>query len=72
MDRFKKNLIRDEIGKKPKSTISFEETLERFNKKKSKELTVNDLQNEIHIVKQEINELKHEFKSMKSDNNNLK
>ena len=43
-----------------------------LNKKKSKELTVNDLQNEIHIVKQEINELKHEFKSMKSDNHNLK
>ena len=72
LDRFKKNLIRDEIGKKPKSTISFEETLERFNKKKSKKLTVNDLQHEINIVKQEINELKHEFKSMKSDNNNLK
>ena len=30
LDKFKKNLIRDEIGKKPKSTISFEETLERF------------------------------------------
>ena len=72
MDRFKKNLIRDETGKKPKPAISFEETLGRFNKKKSKELTVNDLQHEINIVKQEINELKHEFKSMKSDNNNLK
>ena len=71
-DRFKKNLIRDETGKKPKSTIGFEETLERFNKKKSKELTVNDLQHEINIIKQEINELKHEFKSMRSDNNNLK
>ena len=46
--------------------------MERFNKKKSKELTINDLQHEINIVKQEINELKHEFKSMKSDNNNLK
>ena len=71
MDKFKKNLIKDETGKKLKSTISFEETLERFNKKKSKELTVNDLQHEINIVKQEINELKHEFKSIKSDNNNL-
>ena len=65
-------MIKDETGKKLKSTISFEETLERFNKKKSKELTVNDLQHEINVVKQEINELKHEFKSIKSDNNNLK
>ena len=43
LDKFKKNLIKDETGKKLKSTISFEETLERFNKKKSKDLTVNDL-----------------------------
>ena len=71
-DKFKKNLIKDETGKKLKSTISFEETLERFNKKKSKEWTVNDLQHEINVVKQEINKLKHEFKSIKSDNNNLK
>ena len=60
------------LVKKLKSTISFEETSERFNKKKSKELTVNDLQHEIKTIKQEINELKHEFKSIKSDNNNLK
>ena len=46
--------------------------MERFNKKKSKDLTINDLQHKINIVKQEINELKHEFKSMKSDNNNFK
>ena len=46
--------------------------MERFNKKKSKNLTVNDLQNEITIVKQEIIELKNEFKNIKSDNNNLK
>ena len=47
--------------------------MERFNKKKFKELTVNDLQHEINVVKQEINELKHESKSIKSDNNdNLK
>ena len=65
-------MIKDETGKKLKSTISFEETLERFNEKKSKELTINDLQHEINIVKQEINELKHDFKSIKSDNNNLK
>ena len=58
------------LVKKLKSTISFEETLERFNKKKSKDLTVNDLQHEINVVKQEINELKHEFKIIRSDNNN--
>ena len=51
-------MIKDETGKKLKSTISFEETLERFNKKKSKDLTVNDLQHEITVVKQEIIELK--------------
>ena len=72
LDKFKKNLIKDETSKKLKSTISFEETLERFNEKKSKELIFNDLQHEINVVKQEINELKHEFKSIKSDNNNLK
>ena len=72
LDKLKKNLIKDETGKKLKSMISFEETLERFNKKKSKELTVNDLEHEITIIKQEIIELKNEFKSIKSDNNNLK
>ena len=68
LDKLKKNLIKDETGKKLKSTISFKETLERFNKKKSKELIVNDLQHEIIVVKQEIIELK----NIKSDNNNLK
>ena len=72
LDKFKKNLIKDETGKKLKSTISFEETLERFNKKKSKDLTVNDLQHEINVVKQEISELKNEFKNIKSDNHNIK
>ena len=72
LDKFKKNLIKEETGKKLKSTISFEETLERFNKKKSKNLTVNDLQHEITIIKQEIIELKNEFKNIKSDNNKLK
>ena len=51
MDKLKRNLIKDETAKKLKSTISFEETLERFNKKKSKELAVNDLQHEITVVK---------------------
>ena len=72
LDKLKKNLIKDETSKKLKLMISFEETLERFNKKKSKELTVNNLLHEINVVKQEIIEFKNEFKSIKSDNNNLK
>ena len=62
-------MIKDETGKKLKSNISFEETLERFNKKKTKDLTVNDLQHEITTVKQEMIELKNEFKNI---NNILK
>ena len=31
LDKFKKNLVKNETDKKLKSTISFEETLERFN-----------------------------------------
>ena len=46
--------------------------MERFNKKKSKDLTVNDLQHEITIVKQEIIDLQNEFKNIKSDNHNIK
>ncbi|KAK9996709.1 hypothetical protein SO802_021395 [Lithocarpus litseifolius] len=72
LDKLKKNLTKDENVKKLKATISFEETLERFNKKKSKDLTVNEHQHEITVVKQEIIELKNEFKSIKSDDNNLK
>ena len=60
------------LVKKLKSTISFEETLERFNKKKSKDLTVNDLQHEITIVKQEMIDLKNELKNIKNDNYNIK
>ena len=69
MDKFKKNLVKNETDKNQKSTISLEETLERLNKKKSKDLTVNDLQHEFNIVKQEISELKH---NNKSDNNHIK
>ena len=72
LDKFKKNLLKDETGKKLKSTINFEETLERFNKKKSKDLTVNDLQLEITVVKQEMLDLKNEFKNIKNDNQNIK
>ena len=72
LDKFKKNLLKDETSKKLKSTISFEETLERFNKKKSKDLTVNDLQHEITIVKQEMINFKNEFQKIKNDNYNIK
>ena len=72
LDKLKKNLTKVENTKKLKSNISFEETLERFNKKKSKELTINDLQHEISVVKQEIIELKNEFKTIKINNVNLK
>ena len=72
LDKFKKKLLKDETGKKLKSTISFEETLERFNKKKSKDLTFNDLQHEITIVKQEMIDLNNEFKNIKNDNYNIK
>ena len=51
--------------------ISLDETLKRFNKKKSKELIVNELQHEIAIIKEEIIKLKNEFKK-KNDNFNLK
>ena len=46
--------------------------MKRFNKKKSKDLIVNDLQHEITVVKQEIIELENEFKTIKSDNNDLR
>ena len=68
LDKFKKNLLKEETSKNLKSTISFKETLERFHKKKSKNLTVNDLQHEITIVKQEMIDLKNQFKNIKNDN----
>ena len=40
LDKLKKNLMKDETAKKLKSMISFEETLERFIKKKSEDLIV--------------------------------
>ena len=64
----KKTLVKDENDKKLKSKISLDETLERFNKKKSREITINDLQHEITIIKKEIIELK----NVKNDNFDLK
>ena len=55
-----------------KSKISLNETLERFNKKKFKEITVNDLQHEITIIKKEIIEIKDDLKNVKNDNFGLK
>ncbi|KAK9994612.1 hypothetical protein SO802_024315 [Lithocarpus litseifolius] len=72
LDKFKKNLTKNEDSKKLKSTISFEETLERFNKKKPKELTINELQHELNIVKQKIVNLENEYRIIKTDNNNMK
>ena len=57
--------------KKPRSKINLDETLERFNKKKSKELTVNELQHEVAIIKEEIFQLKNEFQNIKKDNFDL-
>ena len=72
LKKLMKTLIEEENDKKPRSKISFDETLEIFNKKKSKELTVNELQHEIAIIKEEIIELKNDFKKIKNDNFNLK
>ena len=62
-----KTLTKSKENEKQKSTLSFEETLKRLNKEKSKDLTINDLQHEINIIKQEISELKH-----KNNNNHIK
>ena len=53
-------------------TRNHDEILERFNKKKSREITVNDLQHEITIIKKEIVELKDDLKNVKNDNFSLK
>ena len=53
-------------------TRNQDEILERFNKKKSREITVNDLQHEITIIKKEIVELKDDLKNVKNDNFSLK
>ena len=50
--KFVKTLTKSKENEK--STLSFEETLKSLNKEKSKDLTVNDLQHEINIIKQEM------------------
>ena len=70
--KLKKTMIKDENDKKIKSKIDLDETLERFNKKKSKEIIVNDLKHEITVIKKEIIELKNNLKNIKDDNFGLK
>ena len=48
----------DKLPKPPKPTISFSETLERFNKLKPKKINLEDLQSEINQIKKEIIQLK--------------
>ena len=62
LKKLKKTMIKEEDHKRIKTKISLDETLERFNKKKSKEITVNDLQHEIANIKKEIFELKNDLK----------
>ena len=47
-----------------RSTLNFKEPFKRVNKEKSNDLTVNDLQHEINIIKQEISELKHKNRNI--------
>ena len=62
LKKLKKTMIKEEDHKRIKTKISLGETLERFNKKKSKEITVNDLQHEITNIKKEIIELNNDLK----------
>ena len=65
--KFVKTLTKNKENEK--STLSFKDPLKRLNKEKSKELTVNDLQHEINIIKQEISKLKHKNRN---NNNHIK
>ena len=47
-----------------KTLTKSKEPFKRLNKEISKNLTVNDLQHEINIIKQEISELKHKNKNI--------
>ena len=62
----KKTTIEGEHDKKNKTKIGLDETLEIFNKKKSKEVTINDLQHEIGNIKKEIIEFKNELKDIRT------
>ena len=62
----KKTTIEGEHDKKNKTKIGLDETLEIFNKKKSKEVTINDLQHEIGNIQKEIIEFKNELKDIRT------
>ena len=72
LKKHKKILVKEENDENKKPKISFDETLEGFNKKKSRVIIVNDLQHEITIIKKEIAELKDDLKNVKNDNFSLK
>ncbi|KAG2725090.1 hypothetical protein I3760_01G050200 [Carya illinoinensis] len=55
--KLKKTLTHPE-SEPPKQRINFQETLEMFQKKKPKEVSTQDLQNEVNLIKKEIIELK--------------
>ena len=67
-----KKLLGRQEPEPSKHRISFQETLERFQKKKPKEISTNDLQHEINLVKKEIVELRSEVNNLKSENEILK
>ena len=51
LKKLKKTMIKDENNNKIRSKINLDETLEIFNKKKSKEININDLQHEVNVTK---------------------
>ena len=51
LKKLKKTMIKDENNNKIRSKINLDETLEIFNKKKSKEININDLQHEVNSTK---------------------
>ena len=63
-------MIKD-INKPSQSKISFDETLERFSKQKSKVVTIPDLQHEISSIKKDIVDLKKDLHDLKTNNKDL-
>ena len=51
LKKLKKTMIKDGNNNKIRSKINLDETLEIFNKKKSKEININDLQHEVNATK---------------------
>ena len=60
--KFVKTLTKSKENEK--LTLTFKEPCKRLNKEKFKDLTVNDLQHEINIIRQEISELKHKNRNI--------